>query len=179
MRITAENTMVIAIDYQEKLVPAMADNETLINKTKILLGGCRALQIPLVVTTQYAKGLGNMVENLKTEIENVPIIDKHCFSVWENEKVRSEIPKGTKNIILCGMESHICVLQSVIDLQEAGYQTIIVADCIASREREDKAYALVRGEKEGSIITTAEAILYEMMADSKHTAFKQISALVK
>lgn len=179
MRITAVNTMVIAVDYQEKLVPAMADQENLIKKTKILLGGCQALKIPLVVTTQYAKGLGNTIEALKKETENATVIEKHCFSVWAEEKVRLQIPKEIKNIILCGMEAHICILQSVIDLQEAGYQTIMVADCISSRQREDKAYAFVRGEKEGAIITTAEAILYEMMGDSKHTAFKTISSLVK
>ena len=89
------------------------------------------------------------------------------------------IPHGKKNVILCGIEAHICVLQSLMDLQAAGYQTILVADCVASRSDRDLAFAYERAKQEGAIITSAEAILYELAGSSKHPAFKTISALVK
>lgn len=179
MKISAENTIAVVIDYQEKLVPAMSEQEALVKKSKILLGGLKALGIPMIVTTQYAKGLGNTIEAVTSELAEAPVIDKNTFSVMDNEEVRQAIPKNTENIIVCGMEAHICVLQSIIDFQAAGYQTIMVADCISSRSQEDKAYSLIRGEKEGTIITTAEAILYELLGGSKHPAFKTISSLVK
>lgn len=179
MKITTENTIAIVIDYQEKLVPAMSEEEKLVKKSKILLGGLKAMGIPMIVTTQYAKGLGNTIEDLSEELDGAPVIDKNTFSVMDNDAVKQAIPKGTKNIIVCGMEAHICVLQSIIDFQEAGYQTYMVADCISSRSQEDKAYSLVRGEKEGTVITTAEAVLYELMGGSKHPAFKTVSSLVK
>lgn len=82
-------------------------------------------------------------------------------------------------MIICGIEAHICVLQTVIDMKEAGYQPILVADCISSRSSEDKRYALIRAQQEGALITTAEALLYELMETSKAPEFKTISALVK
>ena len=106
-------------------------------------------------------------------------IDKNTFSVYDNESVRQAIPHGKKNVILCGIEAHICVLQSLMDLQAAGYQTILVVDCVASRSDRDLAFAYERAKQEGAIITSAEAILYELAGSSKHPAFKTISALVK
>ena len=85
MKITAENTIAVVIDYQEKLVPAMSEQEALVRKSKILLGGLKALGIPMIVTTQYAKGLGNTIEALTSELAEAPVIDKNTFSVMDNE----------------------------------------------------------------------------------------------
>lgn len=179
MRINTENTMAIVIDYQEKLVPAMANHEDLVNKSRMLIEGLRALEIPVIATTQYAKGLGDTISEIATVLGDAPLIDKSTFSVFASEEVTASILEGTKNIIVCGMESHICVLQSIMDLQDAGYQTYLVSDCVSSRSEVDKAFALVRAEQEGAKITTAEAILYELLQGAKHPAFKTISALVK
>lgn len=180
MRIHTENTVAMVIDYQEKLVPAMSAKESLLKKSAILLSGLRALGIPMIVTTQYAKGLGDTVPQICEAIgKEAVIIDKNTFSALENDEVKQALPATTKNIIVCGMEAHICVLQTVIDLQEAGYQTFLPADCIASRDETDKAFSLVRAEQEGAKITTAEAMLYELLQSSKHPAFKTISGLVK
>lgn len=179
MKMTKGDTVAIVIDYQEKLVPAMANHEELINKSKMMLGGLCALEIPLIATTQYAKGLGDTIPEIAQLLENAPIFDKSSFSVMDSPEVKATIPRGTKHIIVCGMETHICVLQSIMDLQNAGYQTYLVADCVSSRSESDKAFALVRAEQEGAKITTAEAVLYELLQGAKHPAFKTISALVK
>ena len=196
MKIKAEETFAIVIDYQEKILPAMSGQDELLRKSEILLGGLKALEVPMVLTTQYAKGLGDNVpaaaeEKTEFDVELTEAgaiteamgveeaIDKNTFSVYQNDQVRQAIPHGKKNVILCGIEAHICVLQSLIDLQEAGYQTILVADCVASRSDKDLAFAYERAKQEGAIITTAEAILYELAGSSKHPAFKTISALVK
>lgn len=179
MRISTENTIAIAIDYQERLVPAMANKDELVKKSRMFLEGLQALEIPLIVTTQYAKGLGDTIPEIATVFGDVPEFDKSTFSVLADDDVASAIPNGTKNILICGMETHICVLQSIMDLQDAGYQTFLVADCVSSRSESDKAFALVRAEQEGAKITTAEAILYELLQGAKHPAFKTISSLVK
>lgn len=179
MRITAENTIAIVIDYQEKLVPAMSASAEMIKKSKMLLEGLLALEIPMIVTTQYAKGLGATVSEIADVIGDATVIDKTTFSVFASDDVKKAIPQGTKSILIIGMEAHICVMQSIIDLQEAGYQTVMVADCVSSRSEVDKALALVRAEQEGAKITSAEAVLYELLQGAKHPAFKTISALVK
>ena len=179
MRMKPENTMAIVIDYQEKLAPAMANQDEMVKKSKMLLEGLGALEVPMIATTQYAKGLGNTITEISSVLGDTPIVDKSTFSVMASEDVSAAIVEGTKNIIICGMETHICVLQSMIDLQGAGYQTYVVADCVSSRSESDKAFALVRAEQEGAKITTAEAILYELLQGAKHPAFKTISALVK
>lgn len=179
MKLDATNTIAIAIDYQEKLVPAMAQREKLVEKSKMLLSGLQALSVPVYVTTQYAKGLGNTVPEIAEVVPEAPVFDKTSFSVMECDSLKDAIPEGTKQVILCGMEAHICVLQSLIDLTDAGYQTILVADCVSSRDEVDKAFAFVRAEQEGGKISTAEAVLYELMQGAKHPAFKTISNLVK
>ena len=179
MRIKAEDTFAIVIDYQEKILPAMSGQEELLRKSQILLGGLKALEVPMILTTQYAKGLGNNIPAITDAMGVTGAIDKNTFSVYDNESVRQAIPHGKKNVILCGIEAHICVLQSLMDLQAAGYQTILVADCVASRSDRDLAFAYERAKQEGAIITSAEAILYELAGSSKHPAFKTISALVK
>ena len=168
MRIKAEDTFAIVIDYQEKILPAMSGQEELLRKSQILLGGLKALEVPMILTTQYAKGLGNNIPAITDAMGVTEAIDKNTFSVYDNESVRQAIP-----------QAHICVLQSLMDLQAAGYQTILVADCVASRSDRDLAFAYERAKQEGAIITSAEAILYELAGSSKHPAFKTISALVK
>lgn len=179
MRIKADNTIAIVIDYQEKLVCAMSNADEMVKTSKMLLEGLRVIGIPMIVTTQYAKGLGNTISEIAQVTGDAPIIDKTSFSVLASSDVVEAIPEGTKNIVVCGMETHICVLQSIMDFQEAGYQTVMVADCVSSRSEVDKAFALVRAEQEGAKISTAEAVLYELLQDAKHPSFKTISALVK
>ena len=179
MKMTKGDTVSIVNDYQEKLLPALSNYEELINTIKMMLVGLCALEIPLIATTQYAKGLGDTIPEIAQLLENTQIFDKSSFSVMDSPEVKAAIPRGTKHIIVCGMETHICVLQSIMDLQNAGYQTYLVADCVSSRSESDKAFALVRAEQEGAKITTAEAVLYELLQGAKHPAFKTISALVK
>lgn len=179
MRISAENTSCIVIDYQEKLVPAMSDKEALIANSVTLLKGLKLFEIPMILTTQYAKGLGNNVPEICEAMGKAEAIDKITFSAYETAAVCEAMDKTRKNVIICGMEAHICVLQTAIDLKEAGYQPIIVTDCVSSRRESDKAFGIVRAEQEGILLTTKEAILFELTRKAGGPVFKQISALIK
>ncbi|BCN31956.1 hydrolase [Anaeromicropila herbilytica] len=180
MRIQLQDTLALVIDYQEKLIPVMNNKETLIHNTKILLEGLNILQVPMIITEQYPKGLGNTIPVIVDSIPQTPILEKLSFSAKDENSILHQIKSSNKkNIIICGIEAHICVLQTVIDLLEMNYQVILVADCISSRKESDQEYAITRAIKEGAIITTYEAILFELTRKAGSETFKQISKLIK
>ncbi len=181
MRIVAEETMALVIDYQERLVPVMYHTEELIRNSSILLQGLKALEIPMVVSQQYTKGLGMTVPSIREAVgEHFTYLDKLTFSCAEDMQLLGRLQEiGRKNIILCGMEAHICVLQTAIDLIAKGFTVILVEDCISSRREADKAVAVRRAESEGAILTTYEAILFELTRVAKTDVFRTISGLTK
>ena len=164
MRILAENTSCIVIDYQEKILPAMSGREELVANSAALL---------------KAKGLGNNIPEICEAIGSDVAYDKTTFSAYETEAVYEAMDKERKNVLICGIEAHICVLQTAIDLKAAGYQPVIVADCVSSRKELDKELGLKRAEQEGILITSKEAILFELTRKAGGPVFKQISALIK
>lgn len=179
MRILAENTSCLVIDYQERIVPAMADKEALVANSVKLLEGLKILGIPMTITGQYTKGLGLNLPEIFQAAGTEEYFDKISFSSYEVEEVRKALESRGKNVILCGIEAHVCVLQTAIDLKEAGYQPILVTDCISSRKESDKEIALIRAQQEGILLTTSEAVLFELTKRAGSDVFKQISKLVK
>lgn len=180
MRITAEETCCVAVDYQERILPAIAEWEELLQNSVKLLEGLRILEIPVMVTAQYAKGLGLNVPEIRAAAGTEEFCDKKSFGICGDAGVRDRLKCiGRRNVILCGIETHICVLQSVIGLLEAGYQPILVEDCVSSRKLSDKETAIRRARDEGAIVTTYESLLFELTGSAEHGKFKQISNLVK
>lgn len=180
MRILPEETCCVVVDYQEKIMPTIAEKELLLANSITLLQGLRILEIPITVTAQYAKGLGENVPEIRAAAGTEEYCDKKSFSVYGNAKVREKLQNfGRKNVILCGIEAHICVLQSVLDLAEAGYQPILVEDCVSARNLRDKETAIWRARTEGAIVTTSESLLFELTGSAEHERFGQISKLIK
>ncbi len=181
MRILAEETMALVIDYQERLVPVIDRSEELLRKSSILIKGLQALGIPMVISQQYTKGIGMTVPAIvEAAGEAFAYQDKVTFSCAEDEELLRRINEtGRKNIILCGIEAHICVLQTAIDLIAKGYHVVLVEDCIGSRSEDDKVVAVRRAEAEGAVITTCESILFELTRVAKTEVFKIISGLIK
>jgi len=122
MRILAEDTLALVIDIQERLVPVIRDSNGLLHNVDILIKGLRALKIPMIVTQQYTKGIGMTIPTIIEAIgDEFSYYDKITFSCADDEKILQRIEEtGKKNIIICGMEAHICVLQTVIDLISKG-----------------------------------------------------------
>lgn len=176
MRIEKEQAIAVVVDYQGKLVPVMNDKDTLIANTKILLKGLKTLDIPMVITQQYTKGLGMTVEPIVEAIGADAYIDKIAFTAYDAVK---DAVAGKKFVIVCGIESHICVLQTVIDLKAAGYVPVLVADCISSRKEMDKQVAIERARQEGAIVTTYESLLFELLKVAGTETSKTIQKLIR
>jgi nicotinamidase-related amidase len=180
MRILPEHAAGLIIDFQERLWPHMHMAGELEKNCQKLISGLSILNIPLVTTEQYPKGLGPTCASISTLIPNFDPIEKMVFSCCHQEKFREVLRNiGKRAIIICGIEAHVCVLQTVIDLVELGYQPVVVEDCVDSRKASDKQTAISRMIRERVIVTSQESILFELCQRAGTERFKKISKLVK
>lgn len=175
------SSRLLVVDVQEKLVVALSDasRERLIANCRFLVEGATLFGVPVVATEQYPKGLGSTVASLAELIAERPA--KTQFSAlectgWGTAAASSD---DRFQVVVAGMESHVCVLQTVLDLLATGYQTFVVVDAIAGRRDLDHQVALERMANSGATLTTAEAVLFEWCESASAPEFKQLSALVK
>jgi len=180
MRIKKEDSICVAIDLQDKLLSVMNCNEKLIHSCSILTKGLLQLNIPLFFTQQYTKGLGETTEEIKSLVKNFSHIEKKEFSCWNEPEFKAEVKKSkAQNILIYGIESHICVLQTALDLKKAGFNPVIVMDCVSSRKETDILLATERLHQENILTTSYEAILFELLGTAADPNFKAISNLIK
>lgn len=180
MRVIKENTISLLIDVQERLFPHIHEHEPLKKNMEILLAGLKTLNVPVIVTEQYKKGLGETIDDIEELVEQYPHEEKVAFSCCDEPEVIEKIEISTKRfVIIAGIESHICVLQTAIDLKERGFNPVVVEDCVGSRTAENKRIAMHRLRQEGVIVTSYESILFELCRKAGTDAFKTISKLVK
>jgi len=180
MRILKDYTIGLVIDMQERLVPVMEESEQLIENCSKLIRGLQILGLPLLVTQQYTKGLGETVDEIKSAINDFQYIEKKDFSCFDEPVFAEKLAlSGAANVIICGIESHVCVLQTAIDLKAAGYNPVVVMDCVSSRSFDNIDLASERFRYEGIMMTSLESILFELTRTSGTPEFKEISKLVK
>ena len=180
MRIEREKSFGLIIDIQDRLFPVMDGKENLLANCTRLIEGLQILGIPLTVTQQYTKGLGSTVNEISSLFLHFSPIEKNTFSCMDEPVFAVHLSNsGKSNVIICGIESHVCVLQTAVDLRENGYHPIVIADCISSRNPEEKQIALNRFLSEGIRVSTAESILFELTRTAGTAEFKAISKLVK
>ncbi|MDP2335778.1 MAG: hydrolase [Bacteroidota bacterium] len=180
MRILKEYTIGLVIDIQERLIPVIEESEQLIENCIKLIQGFQILGLPFLVTQQYTKGLGETVGEIKAAIKDFQYIEKKDFSCYDEPVVAEKLAvSGVENVILCGIEAHVCVLQTAIDLKEAGYNPVVVMDCVSSRSFDNVDLAAERFRYEGVMMTSLESILFELTRSAAAPEFKEISKLVK
>lgn len=180
MRIPKNDTAAVVVDIQEKLFPHIYAGEHMLGRVLKLVEGLQALQVPLIITEQYTKGLGPTVFQLHEMVKEYPPIEKMTFSCCGESTFMEKLRElGKKYILLCGIETHVCVLQTALDLLEEGFVPVLVVDAASSRHEEDKNIALRRIERAGGILASTESILFELCQVSGTAEFKQISKLVK
>ena len=175
-----KSTVLVIIDVQGKLAQIMHDRDTLFKNLHILVSGVKLLNIPIIWMEQVPDKLGSTIPEIKDVlIDQKPII-KDVFSCMKNEEFNNQIKRINPNdIILAGIESHICVYQTEMDLLEKKYNVHIVADAISSRITENKELGIERMLLEGAMKTSVEMLLFEMQGEAKGDRFRKISKLVK
>lgn len=180
MRIEKDNCTGLIIDIQERLFPHMFEKETMLRNTEILIKGLQTLNVPIMITEQYTKGLGLSVEPIRSLFPSFAPLEKISFSCCDDENFERNLKSLSKKyVIIAGIEAHVCVLQTALDLLEQDYTPVIVEDCISSRKTHDKVIALSRIMESGGVITTYESILFELTRYAGTDTFKAISRLVK
>jgi len=180
MLVSRDDILAIVVDIQERLFPHIAENEQLATNSVKLLKGLKALDIEILVAQQYTKGIGDTIEPIREVLGEFNHMEKTTFSCCSDISALKNIKsKNKKFAILLGIETHICVAQSALELLENGITPILVADCTSSRKLYDKEIALDRLREAGVIVTTYEAILFELCKNAKDGAFKEISKIVK
>ncbi|XP_063953701.1 isochorismatase domain-containing protein 1-like [Lytechinus pictus] len=177
--ISPETSALFVCDMQEKFKPAIKYFDDIAFVAKRLIEGAYILDIPVIVTEQYPKGLGHTVEDLDIS-RALGVYPKTKFSMVIPE-VEAHLNSLTnlKSIILLGIEAHVCIQQTALDLLARGYDVHVVADAVSSRSLMDRQFAYERLRQFGAIITTSESILFQLLGDKDHPKFKQIQGLVK
>lgn len=180
---SSEDSVLVLLDIQQRLVAAMPNDvgERLVAQVEILIAAAKALSVPIVVTEQYPQGLGSTDGVLKDALDDdATVIEKTSFSCVKSDEFCNILNRhGRKQIILTGMEIHICVLQTALDLQAQGFQVYVVENAVSSRSEFNKNNALQRLRQAGVIITTVESVMFEWLGDVKHPEFKMLAKLIK
>ncbi|KAL4224207.1 Isochorismatase domain-containing protein 1 [Mactra antiquata] len=179
--IVAEKTVFFCCDMQEKFRPAIQYFSDIVVCASRLLEGAKILEIPIVVTEQYSKGLGHTVSDLDIS-SAVGVYDKTKFSMMLPEvesKLKELCSGGVQHVVLFGIEAHVCVQQTVIDLLEKGIEVHVIADACSSRSQMDRQFAYERFRSMGATVTTSEAILLQLVGNKDHPQFKAIQGLIK
>lgn len=180
MRIKKDEVIGLVIDVQGKILPHMYEADKVEDGIVKLAKGLAYLDIPVVVSEQYRKGLGETVESVSSVVVDYNPLEKKSFSCLDERILNDAIfSKNKKYVIISGIETHICVMQTAIDMIEAGLIPVIVEDAVSSRRENDKNIAIERLRSEGAIITTIESILFELTRFSGSEVFKNISKLIK
>ncbi|MDN7125424.1 hydrolase [Pseudidiomarina terrestris] len=176
MLLNAADSLVVIVDVQEKLAPVIHQRDQLIARMRWLGEIANELDVPIVVTEQYSKGLGISVDDLSGVIENARVIEKLHFSAWQEPNFADVVQQQNKRqVVLMGMEGHVCILQTASDLKEAGYDVFVVEDAVGSRRDSDKQSALARLRQLGVQIVTSEMVAYEWMHRSGTDTFRHIT----
>ena len=175
-----KNTLILMIDFQEKLVKATSADSEAKSAGKAVNAG-KILGLPVVISEQYPKGLGNTIPSINEFLdENDLKIEKGTFSLLREEGALEKIKSfGKKQVVLFGIETHICVLQTAIELLENGFEVFVLKNACKSRDEFEKTSALEYMQNKGIEVLTLENMLFQLLRTSKHPKFKEIQALIK
>jgi nicotinamidase-related amidase len=175
--IDANHCALLIVDIQERLLPPIFQKERLLKNAQLLIRAAGLLRIPALVTTQYARGLGGTVPEIASLLSGTEPIDKQTFSCFGSEAFCSmlkRLPGKRSTVLLCGMESHICVLQTALSGLREGYLIHVASDAVSSREEWNWKIGLGRMAAAGAIISSTETIIYELLKSSDSQAFKEL-----
>lgn len=170
----------LVVDMQEAFVGHIDQWDRVLGRSGVMIRAARLLGVPLLVTEQYPQGLGRTVEPIRAALGDCRYHEKCTFSCWREKPIQQALEQlQRRQVLLVGIETQVCVLQTAGDLLDEGYQVHIAVDAVGSRRPDDRSVALQRLQQAGAVLTTVEAAVFEMTESSRHPAFKEISKLMK
>jgi nicotinamidase-related amidase len=177
-----EQCALIVVDIQEKLLPPIWEKDRLVRNAQLLIRLAGILKIPALVTTQYNKGLGNTVPEVASLLPDTPTVDKLMFSCFGSEvfcSLLKRLPGQRTTVLLCGMETHICVMQTALGALREGYLVHVASDAVSSRTELNWRIGLERMRAAGAILSSTEMMIYELLRSSGAPAFKELLPYLK
>ncbi len=181
MLLESSKASLLLIDIQERLLPAMAAPEQVVAQSTILQMAAKTLDLPVTISEQYSKGLGPTVQKLVDN--NATVFEKLSFSCWRDDRMKQHFiqlhENGRPLVIVAGIEAHVCVMQTCIDLCNAGFGVFAVADAMASRKTASADLAIERMSAAGVSIVNTEMVVFELLERAGTPAFKSLSQLIK
>lgn len=171
------NSLLMAVDFQARLMPAIADGEAVLAQAARLIAAARLLDVPILYTEQNPRGLGGTVDALTPQASDA-VVAKMTFDAWRSPEVRAAAPAG-RDLVVIGCEAHVCVLQTVLGALADGRRVKVVRDAIGSRREDSRVAGLDRMGRHGAEIVTTEMVVFEWLGSAEHPRFKEAIALVK
>ncbi len=181
-QLDADRACVLVIDVQEKLLPLVRHHDGIVSATKKLLTAAPIFELPVIVTEQYPRGIGHTVEAISACLQNGrdSMIEKSAFSAWAEASVREAILAADRpQVIITGIETHVCVQQTALDMVSRDYDVYVCADAVGSRGRTDHERALERMRQDGAWVTTVESVLFELCGRCDAPRFKAMLEVIK
>lgn len=179
-RLDPERTALLVIDLQERLLPVIKSGEELVRRAGRAMDGFNVLELPIIVTEQYRKGLGETHPRLLRRVpESGTVVEKLKFSACIAPVRRRLSDLGIRSVVLLGIEAHVCVLQTALDLLDAGYVTAVALDGIGSRRTTDHQTSVQRMVQAGVVPTTVESVLFELVQEAGTDRFARVRKLIK
>lgn len=179
--LNTDNALLLIIDIQERLIAAQYSKEQITKSTVVLAEAATILGVPVVASEQYPKGLGHTIPEVKDKLDDTAkFFEKTAFSCVQQEGFLDLLKSyNRKQIIICGMEAHICVHQTVTDLLKEGFEVHVVNDAVSSRREYEYKIGVDRMVNNGAVLTCVETVVFEFLKSAKHPDFKAVQGLIK
>ena len=178
--LTINDTLLILIDIQGKLASLMHDKDKLYKNLEIITKSMNILKVPIIWMEQVPDKLGPTINEISNNLPDITPIAKYTFSCFDNDDFKEKLKSmKRKQIILAGIETHICVFQTAFDLIKDGYDVQVIADCVSSRTKSNKKVGIQRMNQVGAVTTSCEMVLFELMKSTKAEGFREITGLIK
>jgi nicotinamidase-related amidase len=184
MLLIRDKSQLLIVDVQDKLLEAISSKDRVVDRCIRLVRAARALDVPITVSEQYPQGLGPTVDAIRDTLANAAFVaDKVEFSCLRSDLLRDRLHslrrEGRPQVVIAGIEAHVCVLQTAIDLEAQGFEAFVVADAVGSRSKDSRKLALTRLLKAGTDVVDSEMVLFEWLERAGTPAFKELQALIK
>jgi nicotinamidase-related amidase len=180
MLLDARHGVLFIVDVQARLAPAVAGAEAIIARTRILLAAAARLAVPVLLSEQYPQGLGHTDERLLPLPDGAAVLPKTPFSAAADPVIRAHLRQlGRRQVVVAGMEAHVCVLQTALGLATDGYEVAVVADAVGSRLPERRQLGLERMRARGVAVVDSEMVIFEWLGDATHPDFRELSRLIR